>query len=210
MIDDVMLATSTIMPASAYESPWIDLRYGNTAGSEPWFVSITRCPRARRPINLALGRTRDVLSVIRDAAAPVRAAGFESAMTLQWYTTSRDGGIVARSGHPSFEGPRAGSRLALRARSRRHAALLPRSARPPRGRHRQGGTHRFFLRRSPPSRRLVRGGARGRPRSSAEGRARPLPRRVRGGHVARRAGRGPTLGGGSRSPAVRRDGAVLL
>ena len=115
MIDDVMLATSTMIPASAYESPCTDLRNGNTAASEPWLVSMTRWPRARSAINLVLGRTRETLSVRNDAAVLLRAAGFASAMTFQWYTTDH------------MEAPlRAASIPALKVRELGHVSLFVR------------------------------------------------------------------------------------
>src|SRR5947208_10646678 len=115
MIDDVMLATSTMTPASAYESPCTDLRNGNTAASEPGWVSMTRGPRARSAINLVLGRTRETLSVRNDAAVLLRAAGFASAMTFQWYTTDH------------MEAPlRAASIPALKVRELGHVSLFVR------------------------------------------------------------------------------------
>src|SRR5262249_32366646 len=122
MIDDVMLPTSTMVAASADDSPCADFRNGNTAASEPWFVSMTRWPRARRPINLALGRTRETLSVTNDAAALPRAAGFASAMTFQWYTTDL------------MEAPlRAASIPPLKVRELGRVSLLGRPIEPTRG-----------------------------------------------------------------------------
>src|SRR5256885_15301526 len=87
MIDDVMLATSTMIPASAYESPCTDLRNGNTAASEPWLVSMTRWPRSRSAINLVVGRTRETQSVRNEAAVLPMACGVASAPTLPRHTT---------------------------------------------------------------------------------------------------------------------------
>src|SRR5437870_4511037 len=58
MIDDVRLAASTIVPVSAYVSPWAVFKKGSTAGSAPCVRSTTKCPRARKPMSLACGRTR--------------------------------------------------------------------------------------------------------------------------------------------------------
>src|SRR5512145_1022639 len=108
---------------------------------------MTRCPRARSPISLALGRTRSVSTVRDDAAGPARAADFESAMTQQWYTNRRDGPTVVRLADIA-ENPRTRPRLVVRARSGGHAPVLPRDPRPGRDRHRQGGAHRVLLGRS--------------------------------------------------------------
>src|SRR5882672_4269576 len=70
----------------AYVRPCALLRNGSTPGSAPCVRSTTKCPRARRPMSLACGRTRSTVVANGGAAAVARAAGFESAMTHQWYT----------------------------------------------------------------------------------------------------------------------------
>ena len=60
-------------------------------------------------MSLAWGRTRSTLVEKGDAAAVIRAAGFESAMTQQWYTT------------PATETPRA-----MKIRSLGHVSLFVR------------------------------------------------------------------------------------
>src|SRR5438128_8662913 len=86
MIEDVRFAASTIVPVSAYVRPCALLRKGSTPGNAPCVRSTTKCPRARRPMSLACGRTRSTVVANGGAAAVARAAGFESAMTQQWYT----------------------------------------------------------------------------------------------------------------------------
>src|SRR5439155_25300198 len=126
-------------------------------------------------------------------------------MTRQWYTTRRRGCILRRP-----EGPRARSRFPLRARSRGDATLLSRPPRAHRDRRGQGRAHRLLLGRRPPSRRLVRAGARRGPRAAAEGCTGPLSHRLRRRELARRARGRPALGRGARAHAVRRDAELVL
>src|SRR5437899_5301223 len=126
-------------------------------------------------------------------------------MTRQWYTTRRRGCIRRRP-----EGPRARSRFPLRARSRGDATLLSRPPRAHRDRRGQGRAHRLLLGRRPPSRRLVRAGARRGPRAAAEGCTGPLSHRLRRRELARRARGRPALGRGARAHAVRRDAELVL
>src|SRR2546427_11408882 len=156
-------------------------------------------------MSLVWGLTRSTAATNEVAAAPWRTAGFESAMTCQWYTTRRRGRIPRRS-----QGPRARSRLPLRPRPRGDPTFLPRPPRARRDRHGQGRAHRLLLRRRPSPRRLVRAGARGRPRSTAQGRAGPVPHRLRRRELARGARRRAPVGGGSRAHTVRRDAELVL
>src|SRR5437667_1659403 len=126
-------------------------------------------------------------------------------MTRQWYTTRRRGCLLGRPG-----GPRARSRLALLARARGDATLLSRPPRAHRDRRGQGRAHRLLLGRRPPSRRLVRAGARRGPRAAAEGCTGPLSHRLRRRELARRARVRPALGRGARALAVRRDAELVL
>src|SRR5256884_8129452 len=170
----------------------------------PWFKSMTRWPSPRSAMSLVWDLTGAAATTTEVAATSPRAAGFESAMTGQWYTTRRRGRILAP------QDPRARSRVPLRPRPRGDATVLSRHPRARRDRHGQGRAHRVLLRRRPPSRRLLRAGARGRGRAGAQGRARSLPHRVRRGELARRArGRAPA-GGGARAPARRRAAAPTL
>ena len=50
--DEVTLAMSTITPVAVYVRPSAVFRYGSSAESEPWFVSMTRCPSASSPSSL--------------------------------------------------------------------------------------------------------------------------------------------------------------
>src|SRR5437879_4370769 len=151
-------------------------------------------------MSLVWGLTRSTAATNEVAAAPWRDAGFESAMTCQWYTTRRRGRILRRP-----EGPRARSRLPLRARSRGDATVLSRRPRARRDRHGQGRADRLLLRRRPPSRRLVRAGSRRWPRAAAQGRAGALSHRLRRRELARRARGRAALGRGPRAHAVRGD-----
>src|SRR5262245_28510909 len=58
MTDEVRLATRTMAPAAAYESANFAFRNGRSAGSAPWFMSMTRWPRARSARIRAFGRIR--------------------------------------------------------------------------------------------------------------------------------------------------------
>src|SRR5438105_12490532 len=63
---------------------------GSTADSAPWFTSMTRWPRASRPMSLMFGRTRSTVSRRSEGGAVTDStACFASAMSRQCYTTGR-------------------------------------------------------------------------------------------------------------------------
>src|SRR6185295_9222118 len=171
-------------------------------------ASITTWPSASNAISFVCGLTRSEAARNPLAAALLRAAGLESAMTQQCYTTARHEPTRARRGTPHRPGAR--SRLLLRARSRRHPPLLHRRAGAHGDRHRQERADRVLPGGRPSPRRLLRAGPRRRPRPAAQGRAGPLSRGLRRGHNARGSGLGAPLGGVTRADTVRGIRARLL